>query len=208
MGYFSMVAGIDRVRHKWTSLFLTAVQRQIARTTHQVKFAFSSARPCVYSRNVMPVIQTPSHSTFPSGHASEAFALATVLEFITKGTQGAGTDPLEQHDMSRFYRMANRIAENRVVAGLHFPIDSAAGASLGCALATAIMSICDVRRQAQTQVFECKDIKMDGVVEKLSEMDFQLHSLAKFRAGSVTVHPPKQPELLSDLLQKAREEWD
>lgn len=44
---------------------------------------------------------------------------------------------------AQLHRMAHRVAENRVVAGLHFPIDSIAGQMLGIVLARYMLWRCD-----------------------------------------------------------------
>lgn len=70
------------------------------------------------------MIQIPDHSTYPSGHAMEAFAIATVLHCLSTGN-GPRHGVKEQ---ALPFRLAHRIAVNRTVAGVHFPVDSLAGA--------------------------------------------------------------------------------
>ena len=93
-----------------------------------MKFFCRAARPVDLAAQVQPMIQTPDHSSFPSGHAAEAFAIATVLHHLAAGRrpdQGAAAEALP-------FKLAHRIATNRTVAGVHFPVDSLAGALLGC----------------------------------------------------------------------------
>ena len=85
------------------------------------------------------MIPTPDHSSFPSGHAAEAFALATVMHRLMTGD--AATEGLQVWAMP--FRLAHRIAVNRTVAGLHFPVDSAAGAIVGCAIGDAVCDVLD-----------------------------------------------------------------
>jgi hypothetical protein len=101
---------------------LAAVNAAVARIEFQAKFLLSVPRPHLYAADIAPVIQTPAHSAIPSGHATEARALAVVLAQLFPGA--AATLAL----------VADRIAENRVVAGVHFPADGPAGAALGEAL--------------------------------------------------------------------------
>ena len=74
----------------------------------------------------MPMIQTPGHSSFPAGHAAELFMLATVLSALMQ----AGNPRYADWDV-HLARLAARISVNRVIAGVHFPIDLAAGLVLG-----------------------------------------------------------------------------
>jgi hypothetical protein len=84
------------------------------------------------------MILTPGHAALPSGHATEAFTMALVLWRLL---QAAGTAPQNPNpvynDISygvQLLRQAARIAINRTVAGVHFPVDSVAGALLGLTL--------------------------------------------------------------------------
>ena len=71
------------------------------------------------SPDVAPIIRTPSHSAFPSGHATEAFTAATVLAALFP-------------DRAVHLRlMAARIAMNRSFAGVHCAVEHHAGAILG-----------------------------------------------------------------------------
>lgn len=65
------------------------------------------------------MIRSPAHRSFPSGHATEAFAAAAILS----ATFPAYTAHLRQ--------MAARIAMNRCFAGVHYPVDQYAGDLLG-----------------------------------------------------------------------------
>src|SRR5205823_4062756 len=71
-----------------------------------------------------------------SGHATETFISALVLLRLL---QASGTAPYnvfadQQSWALQLMRLASRIAINRTVAGVHFPVDSAAGAVLGLTL--------------------------------------------------------------------------
>jgi hypothetical protein len=69
---------------------------------------------------MMPFIATPSHPSFPSGHATQAFLVAEVLSRMVKA---AALKPY-------LFSLADRIAENREIAGLHYESDSHAGKEL------------------------------------------------------------------------------
>ncbi len=87
----------------------------------------ASLRP--YQRNalVAPVVATPSHSSYPSGHATMAMFTSELLIRLLCKPGDARVQHLD--------RLARRIAFNRTVAGVHFPVDNAAGAALGRCLA-------------------------------------------------------------------------
>ena len=91
-------------------------------------------RPVDYSSQIMPMIQTPGHSSFPAGHAVETFMFATVLAELAAGREQAALPDrvarcaINSCGWPREYRV------NRVVAGVHFPVDMAAGMVLGLQL--------------------------------------------------------------------------
>ena len=64
---------------RWTMELLEAVL-QLARYVEQrVKHGLACRRPNEYSAQVQPIILTPGHGSLPSGHATEAFAVARVF---------------------------------------------------------------------------------------------------------------------------------
>ena len=83
---------------------------------------------------IQPLIMTPGHDSWPSGHATESFLIARLLSRFAKGS-GGGAD-VEPQMMA----IAQRIAENREVAGVHFLADSTAGRVLGDTLARFVLS--------------------------------------------------------------------
>ncbi len=85
-------------------------------------------RPQDLSSLVQPIITTPGHGSFPMGHATQAFAVAETLKRLLR---------LDSRDSLAIQldRQAFRIAVNRIVAGVHFPVDAVAGMLLGKAVA-------------------------------------------------------------------------
>lgn len=86
-------------------------------TSDLLKLLIPRHRPRGHSLVAMP----QTHS-FPSGHATIAFACATVL---------AGLVP---RGRIAFFMLAAAIAWSRVYVGVHYPLDVLAGALLGAAL--------------------------------------------------------------------------
>jgi hypothetical protein len=131
--FFATVCHLHPDRSRFTLELLTALRFAVVATQMRVKHALAMPRPVDYSAQIMPMIQTPGHSTFPAGHAVESFMFATVLAELTAGRakQLYGSDrPLRD----KLMWLAARISINRVVAGVHFPVDIAAGMVLGLQL--------------------------------------------------------------------------
>jgi membrane-associated phospholipid phosphatase len=51
---------------------------------HPLKFGFDFPRPFDLAPKALPIVQTPTHGSWPSGHATEASATATILEGLER----------------------------------------------------------------------------------------------------------------------------
>jgi hypothetical protein len=136
LSFQGMIGQLDAGAHKYTLEALGVVQDVTYSVTMQLKHLVWAPRPIAYSTRVHPIIQTPDHSTFPSAHASEAFAMAVVLDYILNRHE-----ELEKPTPPMAHRVAHRISTNRTIAGVHFPVDSAAGAELGIAMGHAMLAL-------------------------------------------------------------------
>lgn len=119
--YFSKSPKQEKLR----ALFLTFVSSAIARfgITELIRFFYNRPRPFV----VLPVHQllTENSWSFPSGHATFFFAMATAIYFYNK-KWGIG-----------FFIAAIFMTIGRVIAGVHYPSDIIGGAFIGIAVAYA-----------------------------------------------------------------------
>ena len=115
-------------------------------------------RPQEFSPQVQPVITTPGHGSFPMGHATQAYAVAETLRRLLRLNT---TDLLA----AQLERQAHRISINRIVAGVHFPVDLVAGMMLGKSLAAFAHA--------------CAQPSMTGVMTwSFSERDHRAHGQA------------------------------
>jgi hypothetical protein len=174
------------------------------------KHALGCWRPVEYNAQVQPMITTPGHGAFPSGHATQVHAAAHLLKKLLQldPAKAAHLKVIDQVD-----RQAARIATNRVVAGVHFPVDSMAGRMLGVALAEYFVGRCTGTTVTQTfmqRKFNAAKINaaptMDfnpfNTDQKLDE-PASAGKLYSFSPGaSVT-----QSDLMAHMWGKARDEW-
>jgi hypothetical protein len=80
------------------------------------KNAFATLRPNERSPQIQPMIQTPIHGSFPSGHSTEATAVARVLyELVIEGSTATAAEKRQLSE--QLFRQAARIAINRTVRG-------------------------------------------------------------------------------------------
>jgi membrane-associated phospholipid phosphatase len=116
------------------------VVRLVGYLCQPLKLHFDVPRPQHLSRQILPVLPTPGHGAWPAGHAAEAFAVAAVLEGLGHASSGhfSAREAVSERWMTM--RIAERIAENRIIAGLHYPMDCMAGAILGLAVGEAVVN--------------------------------------------------------------------
>jgi hypothetical protein len=129
LSFYGGLLQLNGISQPWVLELLHSVLEAAMSVVAQIKYAIPFPRPVDLMRDAAPIIQTPQHSTMPSGHAAEGYAAAYVLSRLA-GNSDAETIT----ELNLFLRMAARIAVNRTVAGVHFPMDSMAGACLGITL--------------------------------------------------------------------------
>ncbi len=126
------VVDINPARRPHTIELLEAYYTTVAAVEMRFKNAMACRRPVEYSAQVQPMIQTPGHSSFPSGHATESFSFAFLLATLAEYRSGAGHGTKASAETAdQLAAHAYRTTQNRVVAGVHFPVDNAAGEALG-----------------------------------------------------------------------------
>lgn len=135
--FFTEIVRLHPDRTRFTIELIMAMLRLVVTTEMWFKHAASVARPADFSPQINPMITTPSHSTIPSGHATEAFAVAHLLAELVRDHVSNAAEIREQ-----LMRQAARVAVNRVVAGVHFPVDGAAGQVLGMCMAEYFLARC------------------------------------------------------------------
>lgn len=129
-------ADTGRVQGWLDTALLAGTLAANAATTQVAKERFDRQRPFEVDPSIRPPVKLPHDDSYPSGHASSAYAAARVIS------------TLEPALANEAYGLAAQVAVSRVYAGVHFPGDVVAGAALGTAVADAALRMAGRSRDA------------------------------------------------------------
>lgn len=106
------------------------------------KRKFQRPRPTQLDEQLTTVLPIPKHASYPSGHSGQSFWGAYVLGKL---------DPAHKQ---KYYDYSYNIAQNREIAGVHYPSDSLAGQLMAPQLFEMFMEIPELKdlyRKAQAE---------------------------------------------------------
>jgi hypothetical protein len=130
--FFNAVTGIDRTQAPRLAELLDVAWEVTTLVVMALKNTVAALRPFQRNDAIQPLIPTPGHGSMPSGHATMSVVASELLAALRYAKDPERCDQLD--------RLVRRIAFNRVVAGVHFPMDSVAGYDLGRQLAAALVA--------------------------------------------------------------------
>jgi undecaprenyl-diphosphatase len=117
-------------RRSWNLPMLVVAMLMVGEiTNYWLKLAIGRDRPSVTYVEPAPLLDPPGTPSLPSGHATTSFLCATLIAFSVPRL----AVPL--------YVLAALVAWSRVYAGVHYPLDTVAGAIYGVALAFAFKGL-------------------------------------------------------------------
>lgn len=121
----------------------------------QVKKKWNRTRPYLFSTDIHPIVGRPGNTSYPSGHAAAAALWGTIL---------AAAFP---EKAAEFQAQIQEAAWCRVLAGVHYPSDTAAGQMLGTAIAEAMLKSPNMAAALQTMREEITPhLKAEGKLEE------------------------------------------
>lgn len=98
-----------------TAAFLNDVTDDVNAVGALTKALYARLRPPQVEAHVQPVVEVPTTASYPSGHATRAYAWALVIAEIFPDKR------------DELLARAHRAAWGRVIAGVHFPSDTIGG---------------------------------------------------------------------------------
>ena len=93
-----------------------------------LKNSFKRNRPAAALENFVSVIIPSDKFSFPSGHTSAAFMMATLISYFVQPVADLSL-------MLVLYSWAILVGFSRIILGVHFPTDTLMGAILGISVA-------------------------------------------------------------------------
>jgi len=88
------------------------------------KGAYQRPRPSQLCPALLPPIEVPGHASFPSGHSTQSHLLALIMQKVLQGLPQGATM------FDDLWTLADVIARNREIAGLHYRSDTEAGIAI------------------------------------------------------------------------------
>ncbi len=126
----ALLLSLRRGRRSLAPLVLTAICAADG-IAWLLKRLIGRVRPPLQLPDIHALVPLPTSGSFPSGHATAAFAAATVLALALR--RGPVTAAL--------FALAGAVAYSRLYVGVHFPIDALAGAALGVVVGAATWAV-------------------------------------------------------------------
>jgi membrane-associated phospholipid phosphatase len=102
---------------------VSAVQFDAFIASQESKFSYWYIRPSQLDTTIAPVFPVPNHPSYPSNHATFSTARSEVLAYLFP-TRAAAARALGQES-----------GQSRIWAGIHYPMDIAAGTNMGKSVA-------------------------------------------------------------------------
>ncbi len=188
--FFTSIVGVPTGRASHLVELLSLTQEIAGMCVMPAKHMLACRRPDELDCRLMPLVPTPAHGSQPSGHATQAIAIATVLNTLLQEVEGNRRgDPTKRQILIN--AQAHRIAVNRTVAGLHYPMDNWAGAVVGHGIGRIIASL------GQTSVDPATPLVHE--MDRLRADSNQIKDMAEFDSEKETDPSEFGDFFLSDL---------
>jgi hypothetical protein len=116
--YWTDMLMLTPAARPWTCCLIAAAQAVGQMVAMHFKYKYMRQRPVQVFPAIMPPVTTPPHPSYPNSHALQGHLISLCVAAACPVLR----DPL--------MALADRVGENRVIAGLHFPSDTSASVTM------------------------------------------------------------------------------
>ena len=128
LNYWTGLIRIDPSQEP-NSWLLMLVARKIGEYVAMgMKSYYRMRRPTQVYPYILPIIDPPDTPSFPSSHSLQAHLISNALKAALTPRLGPSGIVLPSQTAIALDHLAGRVARNREIAGVHYPMDSACGA--------------------------------------------------------------------------------
>ena len=139
INYWLGMLKVDPARHPATYQMLRIGRRIGEHIVMCLKGDFLSPRPSQLSAAITPMIDPPVTPSFPAGHAVQSYLMSYLIAYSLRNIPqqqnlpNTPTFPPDPNTWGSLFDLAARVSENRIVAGIHYPVDIEAGKAVALA---------------------------------------------------------------------------
>ena len=127
-----------------TDTLFRKVTREATQISSVPKEKWHRVRPPIDNPDIHPCVPLEKTGSFPSGHATRGIVWAAVVAEIFPD------------DREKIMARGKLIGDDRVLAGMHYPTDVAAGQKLGAAIAQKLLDNPDFKLELAKVKLECQ----------------------------------------------------
>jgi hypothetical protein len=128
INYWTGLIRIDPSQEKNSFLLLQVALKIGEYVAMGLKGYYRMRRPSQVYPYILPIIDPPDTPSFPSSHSLQSHLISNCLIAALTPRFGPGGLVLPSQTAIALEHLAHRVARNREVAGVHYPMDSACGA--------------------------------------------------------------------------------
>jgi hypothetical protein len=139
--FFLDVLRLDEDLYRRSHELIALTTAFVDSVVQRLKYIFDVPRPSELEPRLTTAVLLPRHSSWPGGHAAQSHAVAKVLAALGSARVPRNLD-----------KLADFIGDNRVIAGLHYPLDTRSGAALGQLLGDLLVALISDEDRALTTV--------------------------------------------------------
>lgn len=126
--YWTGMLGVDPVKHPNTNQLIRIGRKLGEMIVMRLKVQCNAARPSQICPALVPMFDPPRTAAYPAGHSLQSYLISYLLFRVMPNISPQLNKPSTwEKEHTGLFALARRVADNRVIAGVHFDIDCKAG---------------------------------------------------------------------------------